>query len=164
MILIKIIVTIFKIINNFLKFLYLRLLAVFCLLALIAESSFHIISKYPFAEIVFYVILGILIIRWGYLCISTKELRKELEEKRERRKREKAEKAEKPEREEPVQINVPVPEKNSFSSNTDKQIAYPVYYNVSQNANYVMAEYADRYKLYYRTKNGLKYIRTDYKN
>ncbi len=40
---------------------------------------------------------------------------------------------------------------------------YPVYYAVKQNRNYIMAEYADRYELYFKDRNGLKKIRTDMK-
>lgn len=40
----------------------------------------------------------------------------------------------------------------------------PKYYRVAQNPNYVMAEYSDRYELYYKSVNGLTKIRTDYKN
>ena len=40
----------------------------------------------------------------------------------------------------------------------------PVYYQVKQNKNYIMAEYSDRYELYLKTAKGLKKIRTDYKN
>ncbi len=40
---------------------------------------------------------------------------------------------------------------------------YPKYYRVKQNNNYVMAEYADRYELFYDTGKGLMKVRTDYK-
>ncbi len=39
----------------------------------------------------------------------------------------------------------------------------PKYYKVKQNPQYVMAEYSDRYELYYKTGQGLKKVRTDYK-
>ncbi len=41
---------------------------------------------------------------------------------------------------------------------------YPIYYSVRQNPNYVYAEYEDKYVLYYKSKDGLKYIRTDFKS
>ncbi len=41
---------------------------------------------------------------------------------------------------------------------------YPKYYGVRQNPNYVMAEYEDRYELFLKSREGLKKIRTDYKN
>lgn len=41
--------------------------------------------------------------------------------------------------------------------------AYPKYYNVKQNGNYLMAEYEDRYELYLKTTQGLQKVRTDYK-
>lgn len=40
---------------------------------------------------------------------------------------------------------------------------YPKYFNVKQNANYLMAEYIDRYELLLKTPNGLVKVRTDYK-
>lgn len=45
----------------------------------------------------------------------------------------------------------------------DSRKAYPVYYEVKQNKNYIMAEYADRYELYFKDRNGLRKIRTDVK-
>ena len=39
----------------------------------------------------------------------------------------------------------------------------PRYYKVKQNPNYVMAEYSDRYELFLITPQGMKKIRTDYK-
>ena len=40
----------------------------------------------------------------------------------------------------------------------------PIYYNVAQNPNFIMAEYPDRYELYKKTSNGLVKVRTDLKN
>ncbi len=42
--------------------------------------------------------------------------------------------------------------------------AKPRYFSVKQNPNYVMAEFNDRYELYYKGKNGLEKVRTDYKD
>lgn len=42
--------------------------------------------------------------------------------------------------------------------------AYPRYFAVRQNKDYIMAEYADRYELYLKDRYGLKKIRIDYKN
>lgn len=39
----------------------------------------------------------------------------------------------------------------------------PRYFRVAQNPHYVMAEYSDRVVLFYETKEGLKYVRTDNK-
>lgn len=39
---------------------------------------------------------------------------------------------------------------------------YPIYYKV-RNSSCVMAEFEDRYELYIKTANGLKRVRTDYK-
>ena len=39
----------------------------------------------------------------------------------------------------------------------------PIFYKVKQNHSYIMAEYKDRYELYVKTPEGLKKVRTDYK-
>ena len=44
---------------------------------------------------------------------------------------------------------------------TDKE--KPVFYKVKQNNSYIMAEYKDRYELFVKTPEGLKRVRTDYK-
>ena len=38
-----------------------------------------------------------------------------------------------------------------------------VYYEVKQDNRYMFAEYPDRYELFLKTDNGLKYVKTDYK-
>ena len=40
---------------------------------------------------------------------------------------------------------------------------YPKYFTVKQNPKYVMAEYSDRYELFYRSESGFKRVRVDYK-
>lgn len=57
--------------------------------------------------------------------------------------------------------NEPKEEKTSSPNQTEE--GKPKYYRVKQNPQYVMAEYSDRYELYYRTESGLKKVRTDYK-
>ena len=47
---------------------------------------------------------------------------------------------------------------------TESIPAYPRYFAVRQNKDYIMAEYADRYELYLKDRYGLKKIRIDYKN
>lgn len=44
-----------------------------------------------------------------------------------------------------------------------KKVKYPIVSRVKQNPKYVMAEYPDRYELYYQTQKGYRYIKTDYK-
>ena len=39
----------------------------------------------------------------------------------------------------------------------------PTYFRVKNHPDYVMAEYSDRYELFKKTEDGLKRIRTDYK-
>lgn len=38
------------------------------------------------------------------------------------------------------------------------------YYEVKQDPRYVFTEYSDRYELFIKTPDGLKYVKTDYKN
>ncbi len=40
----------------------------------------------------------------------------------------------------------------------------PKYYRVKQNPNYVMAEYSDRYELYYDDGNELKFVKVNFKD
>lgn len=44
------------------------------------------------------------------------------------------------------------------------QTEKPTYYRVTQNPNYIMAEFSDRYELYYEYRSKLKHYRTDYKS
>ena len=50
------------------------------------------------------------------------------------------------------------------ADSTESIPAYPRYFAVRQNKDYIMAEYADRYELYLKDRYGLKKIRIDYKN
>jgi len=45
----------------------------------------------------------------------------------------------------------------------EEEPRYPKYFNVKGRPGYVMAEYKDKYVLYYKTSSGMKKIRTDYK-
>lgn len=53
-------------------------------------------------------------------------------------------------------------EKSTTKTEPKKSI-YPIYFTVKQDERYVFAEYEDRYELYLKTENGLKYVRTDTK-
>ena len=44
-----------------------------------------------------------------------------------------------------------------------KQNSNIKYYEVKQDSRYVFAEYDDRYELFLKTNDGLKYVKTDYK-
>ena len=54
------------------------------------------------------------------------------------------------------------PQKKKRIKEKEEKI-YPVYSVVKQNPSYFMAEYEDRYELYYKTTDGYRHIRTDYK-
>ena len=43
------------------------------------------------------------------------------------------------------------------------KVETPTYFKVKNQPDYVMAEYSDRYELFRKTDNGLKKVRTDYK-
>lgn len=45
----------------------------------------------------------------------------------------------------------------------EPKVIYPIYFRAKQNPNYVFAEYADRYELFYDNGYNLSKVRTDYK-
>ncbi len=49
------------------------------------------------------------------------------------------------------------------SSSINEQTEKPKFYKVKQNHDYLMAEYSDRFELFVKTPEGLKRVRTDYK-
>ena len=57
---------------------------------------------------------------------------------------------------------VEIPPSQTFAINQPLPVK-PNYYRVAQNDKYIMAEYPDRYELFYDTGAGMRYIRTDYK-
>lgn len=68
-------------------------------------------------------------------------------------------------RERERESEVDVPERKERPRYKEKRAnkTYPIYSTVKQNPSYFMAEYEDRYELYYKTSEGYKHIRTDYK-
>lgn len=70
--------------------------------------------------------------------------------------------------EQPVIYQTP-PQSSQVGNNSNQTVVsvqneQPRYYRVKQNPNYLMAEYLDRYELFFITPQGLKKVRTDYKN
>ena len=57
-------------------------------------------------------------------------------------------------------INNEKPDKTSLKKRDQSNVGY---FKVEQNPNYYFKEYDDRYELYEKTLNGMKYIKTDYK-
>lgn len=53
-------------------------------------------------------------------------------------------------------------EESDFASQED--FSYPLYYKVAGNEDFLMAEFADRYELYFEKEGKFQYVRTDYKN
>ncbi len=63
-------------------------------------------------------------------------------------------------------VTLPITEQMEIAKEngvTEKSVVYPIYSKVRQNNNYVMAEFEDRYELYYNSEKGLVRVRTDYK-
>lgn len=67
------------------------------------------------------------------------------------------------ETEETTQVSNTLPTEERIEKSQIQSESLVKYYTVKQNPNYIMAEYLDRYELYYKTPQGLKKIRTDYK-
>lgn len=68
-------------------------------------------------------------------------------------------------KDEPVEEFAEKPEKPQKKKRIKEkeEKVYPVYSVVKQNPSYFMAEYEDRYELYYKTTDGYRHVRTDYK-
>ena len=63
-------------------------------------------------------------------------------------------------------VTLPISEQIEIANENgvkEKQISYPIYSKVRQNNNYIMAEFEDRYELYFNSEKGLIRVRTDYK-
>ena len=67
-------------------------------------------------------------------------------------------------KEEKKRAKVDIVKKEETEEKTEETVEEkPVFYKVKQNNFYVMAEYKDRYELFVKTPEGLKRVRTDYK-
>jgi membrane protein implicated in regulation of membrane protease activity len=63
-------------------------------------------------------------------------------------------------------VTLPITEQMEIAKENgvnEKTIVYPIYSKVRQNNNYIMAEFEDRYELYFNSEKGLIRVRTDYK-
>lgn len=63
-------------------------------------------------------------------------------------------------------VTLPITEQMEIAKENgvkEKAVVYPIYSKVRQNNNYIMAEFEDRYELYFNSEKGLIRVRTDYK-
>jgi hypothetical protein len=146
-----------KYLFKILKSLHLRLLFIICLAGVFLELVFSKLSGNVTYLIVFLTLAGFALVRFIFLNFDNYFI-----------KNIKIEKSEKIEKKEEItkQYEEEIPPLTNIKTiqPQTKINKKPFYYRVSQNPQYIMAEYNDRYELFYEGKNGLKYIRTDYKN
>ena len=156
----EIVELVFKFLFKILKSLHLRLLFIICLAGALLEILYNKLSGDATYLIVFLTLAGFAFVRFIYLNLD-----KQIVTKINVKKTATKEKAVREQAEIPPQRTYE--EKPQMPANVQKsvnKINKPLYYRVSQNPKYVMAEYDDRYELFYEGKDGLKYIRTDYKS
>lgn len=99
------------------------------------------------------------LVAWGvavYSLFKRKSVPRKQEESEEQEEKDEKEKSEEPAREEQR-------EERQKEPSAPARIRYPVWFDVQGNPDYCFAEYADRYELYYRGKEGLERVRVDYK-
>ena len=163
----KIIKAVFSFIYKILKFFNLQLALLVVLVGVILFFA-GVFEGNVVIEMVFYIIL-IASIFYGVVATVKKIL---FPNKKEENKRSKVEIVKKDEEEklpsengEPQQEETLVLSKNNASVFQQAEIVVekPKYYKVKQNPNFIMAEFLDRFELYEKTSNGLKKVRTDYK-
>lgn len=160
------IVLIAKIVYGILKFLHIRLLALYVAVCALLSLFFPVSTT---GLVYFLVGLGVCVvvtlIGWILAVRRRAEAKKRAEalkrEKREKRMRRKRKEEEAPSGEETLTDEaapaaapptIPPPPR------------YPLYFEVEGHPGYFFAEYADRYELYRRTEGGgTEYIRTDFK-
>ena len=154
----EVVALLIKYLFKILKSLHLRLLFTICLVGAFLEIVYSRLSGNATYLIVFLTLVGFAFVRFLFLnlenhFVSSINIKKPI----------RSEEIQKEEIQKPqFQEEIP-PTTNVYKApiNINKK---PLYYRVSQNPKYVMAEYNDRYELFYESENGLKYIRTDYKN
>ncbi len=163
----KIIKAVFSFIYKVLRFFNLQLALLVVLVGVILFFA-GVFEGNVVVEMVFYIIL-IAAIFYGVVATVKKVL---FSYKTEDNKRAKVEIVKKDEEVEtlsqnsvPQQDEALVLTKNNTSifQQSERFVKGPKYYNVKQNPNFIMAEFSDRFELYEKTQNGLKKVRTDYK-
>lgn len=160
----RVIVTVFKAVYNILSLFNLHLTILVGLVGLVLYLT-GVFDKYPAVELGFYfmffasIILAVIIsVRKLLGLVTPKEKKKRGVEIVE----------DDGTNNSPESAQEPLPARTEIRIETPEQpvpepITYPRYFTVKQNKDYIMAEYKDRYELYFKDRNGLRKIRTDYK-
>ena len=144
----------FKYLFKILKSLHLRLFFIICLTGVFLEFSFNTLTNNATNLIIFLTLAGFSFVRFVYLNFD-KYFINNIKVKSPKEK----------ENKQAIEYNEEIPVKSKLTEHTaTKKSDKPYYFRVSQNPKYLMAEYEDRYELYYEGKDGLKFIRTDFKN
>ena len=127
----------------------------------ILEIAFGIVLKNKITFTIFHLIIALTII---YAIIKTLSVILGFDRRKKNKKKNTAEIVNKEPKKNKVKDNQPIIEEvKEVEKIEEKNIDKPKYFRVKQNPKYVMAEYIDRYELFYDTGNGYKYVRTDYK-
>ena len=166
----KLIVLLFKFIYFFIKFLNLQMACLVLLVGLVLVITGTIPSS-SVATTIFYVMLVLSIFVSITSTIKNLLFPKERKDKKTRSSVQIVETDTESEETEGTETKPSVKddENNPVNINSttidvqEEKIKYPIYFAVKQNANYIMAEYKDRYELLEKTPKGLVKIRTDYK-
>lgn len=136
-----------KIVYNVLKFLRIRLLALYLIVCALLQASFGIFNEGIFVAY-FWVgvllFLGLTVFGWTSRWREKRKHKSLAESARAAR----ADSGEWEERKPPYK---PV------------QPTYPMYFEVAGRPDYMFAEYEDRYELFVREASGWSYVKTDYK-
>lgn len=160
---------ILKIVYNILRFFRVRLLALYLASCGIAQLCFRVFSG-TFGSAYFWAGFGACCLVTLFCWISSVRARR----RRKKAKRDlSAERAEEsaPEEDRPPEKKKTRPrfrkEKNEGNAPPEppvRTVKYPQYYEVEGHADYMFAEYEDRYELFRREASGWSYVRTDYKD
>ncbi|MDE6676097.1 MAG: hypothetical protein K2K12_00090 [Clostridia bacterium] len=136
-----------KVVYQILKWLRIRLLALYLVVCGILQLAFHVFDGKTFVFWIGVAVCGCITLMAWVLYVRRKFAKSKV--KRERPHTEEA--AKEPQESEPVK------EKKKAKERVK-------YYNVAGREGYVFAEYSDRYELYFEDDSGLTLVRTDYKN
>lgn len=159
-----------KIVYNVLKFLRIRVLALYLILCAILQLAFHVFSGNMHWFWIFFAIFACLTATGWYVYLREKFKRESLV--REQHTGHGAPPAEEPEaapEEEPAQEYAPAPAPTPAPAPAPAPARrparnYPQFFEVEGHEGYYFAEYPDRYELFRRTEDGDEHIRTDFKN
>ncbi len=145
-----------KIVYHIFKWLRIRLLVLYLIVCAILQLTLHVFDgKTYLFWIGVAVCLAVTLFAWGLFLkrkFSGKRVPREMPQKdtQEENAEPQAQKKEETPQRKPLSIKKNVKER-------------PKYYDVAGRPDYVFAEYADRFELYFKDADGLRLVRTDYK-